>query len=319
MKSYLLLLLFPISSIAQIPLDTDNWDFQYAQQKKMIKLGYHRIDVKSVDTETKTGKVVQTFETWETFDNSGNYISNGLRKNGKDSILDVRSYRADGRYLGEVDQNGNGRTMYYDEHDSLIRIQYIPNHPFSILYFYDQLNDSTTRVREYYSDTTHIQSTETFVRSGNMVYSLRTDISHREPYLNSKRITNELGQVVETWDHHNDCTQRYTYDSLGRTIKREIDQTYSGRKENWEFTNTYDASGSLIFQQKKEKLQGITNKWTYEFKNGLLVKETQFDLYNEPQETVTTYSYYPNGLLKTSSKLTGYNLEYKYVQTYTYR
>jgi len=201
----------------------------------------------------------------------------------------------------------------------LIRIQYIPNHPFSILYFYDQLNDFTTRVREYYSDTTHIQSTETYTRSGNTVYCTRTDISHSEPYFYSKTVSNEAGQIVEKWHYHNDCTQRYTYDSLGRIIRHTIDQTYNSRIENWEFTSTYDASENLIQYQKKGKLDGVVEQWDYEFKNGLLVKETQFDLYEEPQKTVTAYTYYPNGLLKSSSKFVGTYERVKNVQTYTYK
>lgn len=304
--------------MAQYPLDTDNSDFQHAQQKEMIKLGFHRIDVKAVTTEVATGTVIQSIESWETFDNSGNYCANGLRTNGKDSIVYSRSYRADGKYLGEVDQNGNGRAFYYDENDSLIRIQYIPDNPSFILFLYDQLNDSTTRLRRYYNDTTRIESTTMYVRSGNMIYSTRSSRSE-DQYLDSKTFLNDLGQIVEKWNRHNNCTQHYSYDSLGRIIKREVDKTYRSRKENWEHTFTYDASGNRTFQQKKEKLLGVTEQLTYEFKNGLLVKETKFDRYEEPQEIITTFSYYTNGLLKISTRFSGKNLEYKYVQTYTYK
>jgi len=118
MQYYLLLLLFPLSGVAQLPMDTENAHFKEAQLAKMIKLGYRRIDVKWVDTDSITGKFIQSYENWMTFDSNAHFCANGERKNGKDSMHYSRSYRADGKYLGEVDQNGNGRTMCYDEHDS---------------------------------------------------------------------------------------------------------------------------------------------------------------------------------------------------------
>lgn len=287
----------------------------------MLKLGYHRVDVKSVDAETKTEKIVSASETWSIFDDAGHFCGKGIRNKGKDSLQEMRKYRADGKYLGEMDQNGNRREMFYDKHDSLIRIQYIPNHPFSILYFYDQLNDSTTRVREYYSDTTKLESIKTYVRSGKIVWCYRNG----QNFPDSKILYNASGQVLESArfkqaGYQQEEIQHYTYDSLGRVIKWEIDQTNSySQKEHWEFTSIYDSTGNLISEQKWERQSGVVESWTYEFKNKLLIKETQFHQYHEPQEVITTYTYFPNGLLKASSKVSGYDAEYRNVVSYSYK
>lgn len=285
----------------------------------MLSLGFHRIDSKAVTTEIKTGKIVESRENWSTFDDSNHLIADGIRRNGKDSTHYIRSYRSDGKYLGEVNTNGNGRTFYYDQHDSLVRVQYLPDIPgqTAILYFYDQLDDSTTRVRQYYTDTSRIDNTKIYVRRGNTVSCTETSMSGEFFY--SKRVTNQSGQIVESWDKHNDCTQRYTYDGARRMIKREIEQTYSGRRELNEIISTYDSNGNLILRQRTEKYQNRNAQCIYEFKNGLLVKETHSDPYEEPVDIITTYTYYPNGLLKTATQILEPNRDHKHVQVYTYK
>lgn len=319
----LFVFLIPFCCLSQVPFDTDNYEFQVKQKQKMLKLGYHRVDVKKVDSEIKTGKVIYSSERWTEFDNVGHFRSDGTRKNGRDSINDTRTYRADGKYLGETDQNGNGRAFFYDEHDSLVRIQYVPNHPFSILYFYDQLNDSTTLVREYYSDTSRLETIKRYVRSQNITYCFETRNGKELP--ESKVTHNSKGQITESIryqipGYHQEETQRYTYDGSGRKIKWEVDQIGSNSlKEYWEFTYVYDSTGNLVLEQKWERLQEVVERWTYEFKNNLLVKEIQFNKYAEPNEIITTYTYFSNGLLKTSSKQSGYDGEYRNITSYSYK
>ncbi|WP_341901291.1 hypothetical protein [Fluviicola taffensis] len=316
MKFYLLLLFIPFGCLAQFPFDTQNGDFHMNQRQKMLSLGFHNVDVKVVNTETGTGNEVQSWGMWNTFDDSNRVIVKGILNNRGDSTQTTIRYHSNGKRHSETELNGYGKVFYYDEIDSLIRVENIPSRLIPHLYFYDQLNDSTTRVRIYYDDKDHFISSQVYVRNGNTVYCTDSSASTGECY-QSKRVMNEFGQTVEFRSQQHNTTRRYTYDSLGRTIKEELERDF-GQGKGWEYFFTYDTNGNLIREVMQNDDQLTVIRIDYEFRDGFLVNETFCDYSEDPIDTFTTYIYYSNGLLKTATKMSGEHEEIAIVKTYTY-
>jgi YD repeat-containing protein len=316
MRFFLLLLLLPCGCLAQFHFETENELFQKNQRQKMLSLGFHRLDVSAIRTETETGKIVQTWGYWNALDDSNRVTIVGDLSYRGDSTQTTHRYHSNGKKLSEMCLNGHGREFYYDEYDSLIRVEITPSRSMPHLYFYDQLNDSTTRVRLYYNDTDHLINSQVYVRSGNTIYCADSSVSSKVCY-HSKRIMNELGQTVEFWSQQNNTIRCYTYDSLGRIVKQSFKRDSETRK-GWEYFFTYDTNGNLIEERMIDDQQNVVKQCDYEFKDGVLVRLTYFDHIEEPIDFVTLFTYYDNGLLKTATDILGEKGEHLDVMTYTY-
>lgn len=304
MKHILLFyLLLPLTCLAQYPLQTENWDFQVKQRKKMQKLGYNRAKVYHTVKYTPTGKILESERTWQAFDAKGRFVKRGFTNRGRDTTEIDFFYSPTGKYLGETEYakrtryKGHGRKFYYDANDSLVDIRWMPSNEFYSKYSYTAVNDSTVLFMTYDKDS-QVISTQTIVHTGNRIITWGEDNGKR--IMQKEQTVDEAGREILSVDYINGGEMRHTYKPNGQLLRWE--QIGGDGKSLWHRVYTYDSQHNLVkaewFADGRPK-----ERMTYTYSGKLLVRQNCTKYYaGVPDEEVPIhYTYYPNGLMKTAS------------------